>query len=798
MSDIQVTVTNPGATGVQAVSADSFTAAVAEAGIPSVQAVSGDLFSASVTSAPGVGVQAVSGDTFTATVGNGGSVAVSTDSVSSGTPSVVSGTVEIGTVTTLAPGSSATVTNAGTGYHAILDIGLPRGDVGATGPANSLAVGTVTTGAEGSTATATITGTAPNQTLSLSIPRGNTGPANSLAIGTVTTGAAGSSASATITGTAPNQTLSLAIPRGDTGLTGATGATGPANSLSVGTVTTGAAGSSATATITGTAPNQTLSLSIPRGDTGSTGATGPAGPANTLTIGTVTTGAAGSPASATVTGTAPNQTLNITIPRGDTGAAGADGQDGADVEFQATSTHLQWRYAPSGAWTNLVALSEITGPTGPANTLTVGTVTTGAAGSSASVEITGTAPNQTLNITIPRGDTGLTGAAGGVGATGPAGSAATISIGTVTTGAAGSSATVTNSGTSSAAVLDFSIPQGQSGTAGVAWQAVPDSPSASGANGDIAYDASYFYVKSASGWRRAAITSWTPLGAPTSVSATAGSQQATVSWTAPADNGGYAITDYTVQYSSDSGETWTTFSDGTSAATSAIVTDLFTDESYVFRVAAVNAIGTGPYSSSTSSITLGRSQPSMTATVSGGSGATLTVTMTENDNGGLPATWSVSSVSVTNGGTGYADSDEVTFTPEVGTTVLYYASAVTRVGRVQPTVTASAAGGTGASLSVTLSQETDEFGDTFWTVFGVSVTNGGTGYTDGDPVTFTVTDGTSEFPASGYIVVTDGVITSVEVPYSYYQSYPYESGYFYKSTGAIASVSVSAGGEYYK
>lgn len=46
------------------------------------------------------------------------------------------------------------------------------------------------------------------------------------------------------------------------------------------------------------------------------------------------------------------------------------------------------------------------------------------------------------------------------------GTAATISIGDVTTGTAGSSATVTNSGTNQAAVLDFVIPQGAAGTNG--------------------------------------------------------------------------------------------------------------------------------------------------------------------------------------------------------------------------------------------------------------------------------------------------------------------------------------------
>jgi hypothetical protein len=55
---------------------------------------------------------------------------------------------------------------------------------------------------------------------------------------------------------------------------------------------------------------------------------------------------------------------------------------------------------------------------------------------------------------------------GVVGATGPAGAAATVSVGTVTTGLAGSQASVTNSGTASAAVLNFTIPQGAAGTSG--------------------------------------------------------------------------------------------------------------------------------------------------------------------------------------------------------------------------------------------------------------------------------------------------------------------------------------------
>lgn len=50
-----------------------------------------------------------------------------------------------------------------------------------------------------------------------------------------------------------------------------------------------------------------------------------------------------------------------------------------------------------------------------------------------------------------------------VGATGPSG---TITIGTITTGAEGTSANVVNSGTASAAVLDFTIPRGDTGNTG--------------------------------------------------------------------------------------------------------------------------------------------------------------------------------------------------------------------------------------------------------------------------------------------------------------------------------------------
>ena len=58
------------------------------------------------------------------------------------------------------------------------------------------------------------------------------------------------------------------------------------------------------------------------------------------------------------------------------------------------------------------------------------------------------------------------GTLGPAGTNGTNGAAATVTVGTVTTGAPGSSVTITNSGTSGAAVFDFSIPQGATGATG--------------------------------------------------------------------------------------------------------------------------------------------------------------------------------------------------------------------------------------------------------------------------------------------------------------------------------------------
>jgi hypothetical protein len=80
-----------------------------------------------------------------------------------------------------------------------------------------------------------------------------------------------------------------------------------------------------------------------------------------------------------------------------------------------------------------------------------------------------TGPTGPTGATGPTGDTGPTGAIGDTGpagAPGSPGAAATVTAGTTTTGAPGSSASVVNSGTSSAAIFDFTVPQGPTGPQG--------------------------------------------------------------------------------------------------------------------------------------------------------------------------------------------------------------------------------------------------------------------------------------------------------------------------------------------
>ncbi len=102
-------------------------------------------------------------------------------------------------------------------------------------------------------------------------------------------------------------------------------------------------------------------------------------------------------------------------------------------------------------------------------------------------------------------------------------------------------------------------------------------------------------TSSASSTANATTDSTSAPDAPTGLGVTVGSTQIALAWTAPASDGGSALTDYLVEYNDGGG--WSTFADGTSTTASATVTGLTNGTSYDFRVSATNAIGTSTPSS---------------------------------------------------------------------------------------------------------------------------------------------------------------------------------------------------------
>lgn len=103
--------------------------------------------------------------------------------------------------------------------------------------------------------------------------------------------------------------------------------------------------------------------------------------AGTITVGTTTTGEAGTSASVTNSGTTQNAILNFTIPRGETGATGAQGPAGV-----AVTNEYGYKYDTTNdvitLTANTVSTVDLT-QTGPLNVITGGTtnaLTIGSAG----------------------------------------------------------------------------------------------------------------------------------------------------------------------------------------------------------------------------------------------------------------------------------------------------------------------------------------------------------------------------------------------------------------------------------
>lgn len=169
--------------------------------------------------------------------------------------------------------------------------------------------------------------------------------------------------------------------------------------------------------VTGNVDNLNFDFKIPRGKDGAPGVA--------VSVGTTTTAPAGSQASVTNSGTESHPVLNFNIPKGDTGAQGPKGETGASGP--------QGEQGPQGPKGDRGA-TGLTGATGPQG---------------------------------PQGETGPQGPKGDTGDTGPKGEpGVSVKVGTTTTGASGTSANVTNSGTTSDPILNFTIPRGDRGEQG--------------------------------------------------------------------------------------------------------------------------------------------------------------------------------------------------------------------------------------------------------------------------------------------------------------------------------------------
>ena len=102
-------------------------------------------------------------------------------------------------------------------------------------------------------------------------------------------------------------------------------------------------------------------------------------------------------------------------------------------------------------------------------------------------------------------------------------------------------------------------------------------------------------------------------GAPTGLTATTdGQTEIDLSWTAPSDDGGAAITGYRIEVSTD-GSSWSDLVvDTSSTATSYSHTGLTAGSARYYRVSAINSAGTGP-ASNTDSATTDRPGPDLVA-----------------------------------------------------------------------------------------------------------------------------------------------------------------------------------------
>lgn len=187
-----------------------------------------------------------------------------------------------------------------------------------------------------------------------------------------------------------------------------------------------------------------------------------------------------------------------------------------------------------------------------------------------------------------------------------------------------------------------------------------------------------------------------------------------------------------------------------------------------------------------------RNEPTLSASAPLGSGAAFTLSYTKN--AGTPETWTISSVSVTSGGTGYHGGDSLTISLDTDDVEQAAAYAQIVTSRSEPTLSAgvSSETGSGATLSVSLSATYDPGGDA-WAVSSLGIEDGGSGYAVDDAISISVDDGEQAPYEAAYAYVSsvdeNGAITGIEIGYG---------GVYYKDEGIITSVALYYGGAYYK
>ena len=152
-------------------------------------------------------------------------------------------------------------------------------------------------------------------------------------------------------------------------------------------------------------------------------------------------------------------------PKGDQGVQGPQGDKGdpvvivsdtapsnpseGDIWFNGSNAEAFFYYCDrdSCQWVSMVK-------PGLAATVEVGSTTTGNPGTDALVTNSGSESAAVFNFTIPRGEDGTDG------------NNATVDVGSTTTGQPGTNASVTNSGTTQDAIFNFTIPRGDQGETG--------------------------------------------------------------------------------------------------------------------------------------------------------------------------------------------------------------------------------------------------------------------------------------------------------------------------------------------